>query len=210
MKFKYVLLLLSSVLFFSSCNISMESKIERTLGKRYDKSFSVESIDKNEKLTGFDKTTYSAVVRNLNTGTTFDVILAEDGEYIKDNFQNYIFREDIDFLIETLLSVNSSIKPIDSYAIWGKTEESYASASDYLDDSAIVVSMDVSVDGTDTEDISNKVFKFLNDLSQFKIQYNITCTFKINGVDKTVFFVVPEGSGNWHSYKDVVDKITQA
>ena len=150
---------------FSEGEIS--EKVKTSLQEKYDVEFVVLSVAEEDTGTNFAKPYYVARCKDAKGIGPFGVSIEADGTALRDNYEGYLYKYEIDAELQEIPSSIDSISCMSNYhAGYTLAEEKSGSFRDYVKSGHVMLIGDFSVDTASVRKAADAAFSLIDSLQK--------------------------------------------
>ena len=178
---KYFLLIASVMLMILGCGKKEYSEkkiaeiVKSSLQKKYGTEFTVCSVEEGERSMWLDKPYYVAECMDAAKVGPFWVTIAKDGTGMKDNYEGYLYQDEIETEVKEILSDTKTVSCKNYYMGYTGTEEKSGSFRKYVESGSVTLIGDFSAGAVSARDAADLSFAFIDSFQKkgYGISINI-------------------------------------
>ncbi len=153
--------------------------IEAGLQEKYEKGFIIQSVSERDRGTNFADHFYSAKCTDETGVGPFSVSIETDGTSMKDNYEGYLYKKEIDEELLGLLLQEGQIFFSEFQSAFERTETKSGSFRQYVESGNARIIVDISINAQEKKAASKAIFNLLDVLQEKN--YGFTLSFTWNG-----------------------------
>lgn len=159
--------------------------IKAGLREKYDKEFIIQSVNEYDRGTNFADRYYSAKCTDELGIGPFYASIERDGTCLKDNYEGYLYKQEIDAALRRLLSQVDLIAYSEYESAYDWTASKSESYQQYVEGGNVTLIAKISVIADDKEEAEKAVYKLIDLLQNNRYGFSLA----VEWGDNTITFV---------------------